>query len=140
MAEATPDGVGAAGDGIRKVSFPIVGDLAGLRRLAREFLAPEAFDEMREMNFILAISEAANNVLDHAGTTGTVTLRRGDGQVVAEVSDRAGLLTDPEAGMTPPLVGSRRGYGLWLMRQMCDRVEILRDQAGSTVRLTVLRA
>ncbi|MDP9865935.1 MULTISPECIES: ATP-binding protein [Streptosporangium] len=137
-AQVAPDGARAAADG--KVSFPIVGDLAGLRRLARRFLEPEAFDELREMNFILAISEAANNVLDHAGTAGTVTLLRAADRIVAEISDRAGLLTDAEAGTTAPPVGSRRGYGLWLMRQMCDKVEILHGPAGSTVRLTVLRA
>ncbi|MGV9771268.1 ATP-binding protein [Streptosporangium sp. NPDC003464] len=138
--QVAPDAARAAVDGVRKVSFPIVGDLAGLRRLARRFLEPEAFDELREMNFILAISEAANNVLDHAGTAGTVTLLRAADRIVAEISDRAGLLTDAEAGTTAPPVGSRRGYGLWLMRQLCDKVEILHGPAGSTVRLTVLRA
>ncbi|MER5320346.1 ATP-binding protein [Streptosporangium roseum] len=138
-AQAPPEG-GTAADGVRTLSLPIAGDLAGLRRLARRFLEPEVLDEMREKNFILAVSEAANNVLDHAGTDGTIILRRGADRIVAEISDRAGLLTDAEAGMTPPPVGSRRGYGLWLMRQMCDGVEILHDPAGSTVRLTILRA
>ncbi|WP_031172373.1 ATP-binding protein [Streptosporangium roseum] len=138
-AQAPPEGETAA-DGVRTLSLPIAGDLAGIRRLARRFLEPEALDEMREKNFILAVSEAANNVLDHAGTGGTIILRRGAGRVVAEISDRAGLLTDTEAGTVPPPVGSRRGYGLWLMRQMCDGVEILHDPAGSTIRLTILRA
>ncbi|MET8333471.1 ATP-binding protein [Streptosporangium canum] len=138
-AQAPPEGE-TAEDGVRTLSLPIAGELAGIRRLARRFLEPEALDAMREKNFILAVSEAANNVLDHAGTGGTIILRRGTGRVVAEISDRAGLLTDTEAGTVPPPVGSRRGYGLWLMRQMCDGVEILHDPAGSTIRLTILRA
>lgn len=130
---------GARGDGRRVSSFPIAGDLAEMRRRTREFLAPAALDEFREMNLVLAISEAANNVLDHAGTDGLVTLRYDDHRVVAEVRDEAGLLTDAGTGLVAPPVGARRGYGLWLMRQVCDAVEILHDPAGSTVRLTMLR-
>ncbi|GAA3093814.1 ATP-binding protein [Streptosporangium carneum] len=123
--------------GVRRTAFPIAGDLSEMRRRTREFLAPAAFDELREMNFVLAISEAANNVLDHAGTEGVVVLLCEADRVVAEIRDEAGLLTDADAGLTPPPVGSRRGYGLWLMREMCDAVEILHSGAGSTVRLTM---
>ncbi|WP_326824714.1 ATP-binding protein [Streptosporangium sp. NBC_01756] len=146
MAEADTEHTGTASEvarsdaeGVHTLSFPIVGGLAELRGQVRVFLKPAGLDEMREMNFLLAVSEAINNVLDHAGTAGAVTLRRTADQVVAEISDQAGLLTDTKAGMTPPPVGSRRGYGLWLMRQMCDEVEILCDPAGSTVRLTITR-
>ncbi|GHH66906.1 hypothetical protein GCM10017673_13200 [Streptosporangium violaceochromogenes] len=120
-------------------AFPIAGDLSGLRRRTRAFVRAASLDVFREMNFVLAVSEAANNVLDHAGTDGLVTLRSDPGRLVAEIRDGAGLLTDTEAGLVPPPVGSRRGYGLWLMRQMCDEVEILHDPTGSTVRLTMLR-
>lgn len=125
-------------DGEWGTAFPIAGDLSGLRRRTRAFLRAASLDAFREMNFVLAVSEAANNVLDHAGTDGLVTLRREPGRLVAEIRDEAGLLTDTEAGLVPPPVGSRRGYGLWLMRQMCDEVEILHDPTGSTVRLTML--
>ncbi len=126
-------------DDVRRTSFPIEGNLSELRRRTREFLRPVALDEQREMNFILAISEAANNVLDHAGTEGFVVLQCDGGRVVAEIRDEAGLLTDTGAGLKPPPVGSRRGYGLWLMREMCDAVEILPAPGGSTVRLTMTR-
>ncbi|MEV7008109.1 ATP-binding protein [Streptosporangium sp. NPDC051022] len=127
------------GGEVRRISFPIEGDLSEMRRRAREFLAIVAFDEFRETNFILAISEAANNVLDHAGTDGLVTLRCDADRVVAEIRDEAGVLTDTEAGRTPPPVGSRRGYGIWLMREMCDEVEISQERGASTVRLTMMR-
>ncbi|MFF0310738.1 ATP-binding protein [Streptosporangium sp. NPDC004379] len=127
----------ACGDAV--ASFPIGGDLSELRERAREFLTPAKLGERQESNFILAISEAANNVLDHARTSGVLVLRRCADRVVAEVSDEAGTLTDPLAGMIAPEVGSRRGYGLWLMRQMCDEVEIVSGPAGSTVRLVMRR-
>ncbi|MFD0887145.1 ATP-binding protein [Streptosporangium algeriense] len=123
----------------RRTSFPIGDDLSEMRRRAREFLAAAALGELRETNFVLAISEAANNVLDHAGTEGRVVLRCDAERVVAEITDEAGLLTDTGAGRTRPPIGSRRGYGLWLMRQMCDSVEILTERGASTVRLTMLR-
>ncbi|MER7132321.1 ATP-binding protein [Streptosporangium saharense] len=124
---------------VRRTSFPIGEDLSEMRRQAREFLAAAALGELRETNFVLAISEAANNVLDHAGTDGRIVLRCDDERVVAEISDEAGLLTDTAAGRVRPPVGSRRGYGLWLMREMCDSVEILAERGASTVRLTMLR-
>ncbi|MEU6740817.1 ATP-binding protein [Streptosporangium sandarakinum] len=118
-------------------SFPIGGNLSELRERTRDFLAPAKPSERQEANFLLAVSEAANNVLDHARTPGVLVLRRCADRVVAEISDEAGTLTDPLAGMTAPEVGSRRGYGLWLMRQMCDEVEITSGPAGSTVRLVM---
>ncbi|GAA3008075.1 ATP-binding protein [Streptosporangium longisporum] len=129
------DGSGAD---IARVTFPISGDLASLRAKVRAFLVRAEFDEVTEKNFVLALSEAANNVLDHSGGTGTLTMRHLEGRVVAEIHDDAGLLIDPHAGMKQPPVGSRRGYGIWLMRTLCDSVEILHDPGGSTVRLTML--
>ncbi|MEU4829496.1 ATP-binding protein [Streptosporangium sp. NPDC023615] len=126
------------GNEIADVSFPIAGDLGSLRARARAFLTRARFDDVTEKNFILALSEAANNVLDHSGVTGTLTMRYLEGRVVAEIHDEAGLLVDPEAGTKQPPVGSRRGYGLWLMRRLCDSVEILHGPEGSTVRLTML--
>jgi anti-sigma regulatory factor (Ser/Thr protein kinase) len=117
------------------VRYPISEDLAFLRGRVHDYLASLGFDERRRMDFVLAVNEAMGNVLDHANASGTLALHHDTKQVVAEVVDTAGLLTDPDAGKTTPPPGARRGYGLWLIRQLCDDVQILHSEGLSCVRL-----
>src|SRR5690606_4066288 len=76
------------------------------------YLAALGFDHRRRVDFVLAVNEALGNVLDHTDGPGTLTLRCDGEHVVAEISDTAGLLTDPDAGTSPPPPGAPRGYGL----------------------------
>ena len=120
-------------------SFPITEDLAFLRRQVYEYLTSLGFGERRCIDFVLAVNEALGNVLEHADGTGTLTLAHDDEHAIAEISDTAGLLTDPDAGRSRPPPDAYRGYGLWLMRELCDRVEISADEHGSVVRLSMRR-
>nr|PZN37167.1 MAG: hypothetical protein DIU60_25265 [Actinomycetota bacterium] len=118
---------------------PITEDLSFLRRQVDDYLAALGFDHRRRVDFVLAVNEALGNVLDHTDGPGTLTLRCDGEHVVAEISDTAGLLTDPDAGTSPPPPGAPRGYGLWLMRELCDAVEIAAGGHGSVVRLRMRR-
>ncbi len=119
--------------------YPINEDLAFLRHQVHEYLTSLGFGERQRMDFVLAVNEALGNVLDHAYAVGTLTLAHDAQHVTAEISDTAGLLTDANAGMSPPPPGAHRGYGLWLMRELCDSVEISADSHGSVVRLRMRR-
>lgn len=119
--------------------YPIGDDLAFLRGRVQEYLVALGFGERQRMDFVLAVNEALGNVLDHAHAAGTLTLDHDRSHVTAEISDTAGLLTDANAGLVPPPPGSHRGYGLWLMRQLCDSVDITADSRGSVVRLRMRR-
>src|SRR5690606_9861031 len=96
---------------------PITEDLSFLRRQVDDYRAALGFGHRRRVDFVLAVNEALGNVLDHTDGPGTLTLRCDGEHVVAEISDTAGLLTDPDAGTSPPPPGAPRGYGLWLMRE-----------------------
>lgn len=119
--------------------YPVTDDLTFLRQRVREYLTALGFGERRCSDFVLAVSEALGNVLEHARTPGTLTLSHDAGHVTAEISDSAGLLTDPDAGVSRPPPDAHRGYGLWLMRELCDSVQISADEHGSVVRLRMRR-
>jgi anti-sigma regulatory factor (Ser/Thr protein kinase) len=46
-------------------------------------------------------------------------------------------MTDPLAGYMPPGDRPEGGMGLWLARQLCDRVEVLATDDPTVVRMTM---
>jgi anti-sigma regulatory factor (Ser/Thr protein kinase) len=84
--------------------------------------------------FVLAVSEAAGNVIRHAGGVADVTVRVRDGALIAEIADEGpGFDAAEPVGRPSPRAG--HGRGLWLMRRCVDRVEVFRRTVGTTVRL-----
>ncbi|MBB5631242.1 ATP-binding protein [Sphaerisporangium krabiense] len=115
--------------------WPITDDLGALRREVGAFAGEAGLAGVRLQDLVLAVNEAAANVLDHAEGRGHVIAWH-DGQfVTVEIHDRLGLLVPAHANAPDPGVGTLRGRGLWLMRQLCDEVYITKDERGSTVRL-----
>ena len=46
------------------------------------------------------------------------------------------VIADPtEAGRQPPAADASGGHGLWLVHQICDKVELRSDAGGTTIRL-----
>lgn len=80
----------------------------------------------------MAVNEAAANVLEHGGGTGSVLARRDADGVWVDVLDTADTLTPKHLHGRPNPLG-RRGYGLWLIRRLCD--EVLLDHPGGRSRL-----
>jgi anti-sigma regulatory factor (Ser/Thr protein kinase) len=95
-------------------------------------------DEEDAHRFVLAVSEAASNVILHAGGFGEVSVRISDGALVAEIVDGGPGIDDTAPGCPEP--GARHGRGLWLMRRCVDRVEVFSRSIGTTVRLIKLIA
>lgn len=83
----------------------------------------------------LAVSEAVTNALQHGGSA-TVVVYESAEAVMVEVHDQADIEI-PDLPAQPPSQVSLRGRGLWLARQMCDRVEIMRHRTGNAVRLVM---
>jgi anti-sigma regulatory factor (Ser/Thr protein kinase) len=85
-------------------------------------------------DLVIVVGELTANTLAHTGGPGVLRLWVSGGDVVCQVDD-GGQITDPQAGMRrpdPAADGGRRG--LWVVRQLCDRVEISSGPEGSTVR------
>jgi anti-sigma regulatory factor (Ser/Thr protein kinase) len=97
---------------------------------AREAGLPEA----RAQDLVLAVSEVAANTLRHTQSSGTLAIWRDQDEIVCEIRD-SGVITDPDPGGRRPPSGSLGGHGLWLVRQICDQVELTSDDSGTTIRM-----
>jgi len=93
------------------------------------------FSVERAMEFVAAAGEAAANAIEHGPGFGTLKLWHEDEAIVCEISDPAGRLLDGSAGASPPALEAENGRGLWLIRQLCDVVEIEAGTAKTTVRM-----
>jgi len=115
---------------------------AGLAQV-RKFTAARArragLPPRRVNDLVIAVAELAANTLAHTSGPGTLTLWITDDAVICQVQDQ-GQLTDPHAGMIRPAPDAPGGgRGLWVVHQLCDRVQISTGQAGTTVRVSMLR-
>jgi len=110
------------------------GALALIRREVRRWLGPLEVTPDAEADLVLAVSEAASNVIDHAYPTPTdravveVFLWTESGALLVEVVDH-GQWRHPG----PHATG--RGRGIEIMQRMVDAVLIHHDARGTRVLL-----
>ncbi len=109
-------------------------DLARVRALVLRQARAAGLAEDRASDLVLAVSEVAANTLRHTRSSGTLAIWHDADEVVCEISDE-GVLADPLAGQRRPQPHASGGHGLWIVRQVCDRVEIASDASGTTVRM-----
>jgi len=103
------------------------------RRAQRAGLPPERRDDL-----VLAVNELATNSIRHGGGSGTLEIWETADALICQVTD-AGHLTDPRAGRMLPEPGEVGRYGLWLVNQLCDRVEQRTLPDGNLVRVSMGR-
>lgn len=114
-------------------------EVAPVRHRLRHWLRDGGFGEDEASDFVLAVSEAINNSVEHAypgPVRGDVEVRarsEEDGTVHVEVADQG-------RWRVPPPALTLRGRGLLLMRESVDEVEIDRTVRGTTVRLRRTRS
>jgi anti-sigma regulatory factor (Ser/Thr protein kinase) len=109
-------------------------DLSQVRALVLQYARVAGLTESRANDLVLAVSEVAANTLRHTKAPGTLAIWHDADEVVCEVHDE-GTITDPHAGQHKPPPGASGGHGLWLVRQVCDLVELTSDANGTTVRM-----
>lgn len=80
----------------------------------------------------LAADEAITNARRHGQGTVTTRIWRGPNRVAVAVSDEGEGPSSPFVGMVN---GSASRQGMWLLHQLCTRVNTTRDQDGFTVHL-----
>ncbi|MBX6383652.1 MAG: ATP-binding protein [Microbispora sp.] len=117
--------------------WPITDDLAALRENIQRYAAQAGLTGPRLDDLVIAANEAAINVLEHGGGTGTLTISCADGVLVIDVADRAGVLRPGAVPSERPSGRGDRGFGLWLMGELCDSVTIDRVPGQSTIRLSM---
>ena len=116
--------------------FVYTTNLSEVRTLAEKQARAAGLPEDRVIDFVIAVSEVTGNTVRHADSPGTMDIWLEAGELVCEVRD-AGVITDPRAGSQPPPVGSNGGHGLWLIHQVCDRVELRSGADGTVIRLHI---
>jgi anti-sigma regulatory factor (Ser/Thr protein kinase) len=128
---------------MRKAPFPRLPDavivtfttnLAAVRALVRRCAHDAGLSDQRTIDLVIAASEVAANTALRAKTAGTLTIWHDAKEITCQITD-AGFIGDPLAGSRLPRPGATPGYGLWVVNQVCDRVDLLSDETGTTIRM-----
>jgi anti-sigma regulatory factor (Ser/Thr protein kinase) len=90
--------------------------------------------EARAIDLTLAVSEVAANTVKHAESPGSLKIWYDAKEIVCQIHDE-GVITDPLAGRRQPSLDASGGHGLWIVNQVCDQVEIVSGETGTTIRL-----
>jgi anti-sigma regulatory factor (Ser/Thr protein kinase) len=109
-------------------------DLAAVRKFVRRQAALVGLPARRVGDLVLAASEVAANTLAHTEGGGRVCVWPRHGTFICEFSD-SGTIGDQQAGQVRPSGTTAGGLGLWVVRQVCDAVDIRSRPGGTTIRL-----
>ncbi|GAA1674938.1 hypothetical protein GCM10009733_084950 [Nonomuraea maheshkhaliensis] len=102
----------------------ITADLSLLRSRLHAFALSSGFSGERANDLIIAINEAAANILEHGTGTGVLTARRDAHGIWVEIVEPGGTLTADHLPPSDPPASAVRGFGLWIIRQLCDVVTV----------------
>ena len=109
-------------------------DLSQVRALVLQQAMEAGLAEGRANDLVLAVSEVAANTLRHTRSSGTLGIWHDQDEIVCEIRD-GGTITDVSVGRHKPAPDASGGHGLWIVRQVCDLVELTSDANGTTVRM-----
>jgi anti-sigma regulatory factor (Ser/Thr protein kinase) len=115
------------------------GELRALRRAAATAAAAGGLPPEQVNDFVLVVGELATNSLEHGRAPRSVRMWADSDGITCEVSND-GAYGDPYLGLLPPTPHQRRGRGVWLTRQLCDRVDVQLDGTGVRVRARMTRS
>jgi anti-sigma regulatory factor (Ser/Thr protein kinase) len=110
-------------------------DLALVRDLARIHAWHAGLRGRRLNDLVLVVNEAATNVLEHGGGAGRLVAVADEGGLTVRISDVAGTLSPEHLAAARIRPAGTRGLGLWLVRLLCDEVEL--DHPGGGARLSL---
>jgi serine/threonine-protein kinase RsbW len=114
-------------------SLDLAAGLIEIRRLVRS--VARRVMSSRAGDVVLATHEVAMNALTHGQGQGAVRIWSADDELVCEVEDHGPGIWDLLAGTRQPAPHRDRGRGLWIARQLSDRLEIETTPHGALVRL-----
>lgn len=114
--------------------FAYITNLSEVRALAEKHARMAGLPEDRVVDFVIAVGEIAANTVRHARSGGSMDIWQDRDEIVCEIRD-AGVIADPLVGRRRPPRGATGGHGLWLVYQICDRVDLHSDENGTVIRL-----
>jgi anti-sigma regulatory factor (Ser/Thr protein kinase) len=115
-------------------------ELSRLRRCLADVVRMAGLAEPRRSDFVLAVHEVTGNAVQHGGGRGRARLWYADGALRCRVTDDGPGLTDQAIPATLPDPCSdadfdEDGRGLWLARELSDRLYITGGSGGAIVTL-----
>jgi len=116
------------------MSYTYTTDLAAIRAVVHRYALQAGLTEARAIDLTLAVSEVAAKTVKHAKSPGSLKIWYDAKEIVCQIHDE-GVITDPLAGRRQPSLDASGGHGLWIVNQVCDQVEILSGETGTTIRL-----
>ena len=116
------------------MSYSYTTDLAAVRAVVYRYAKLAGLPEHRAVDLVLAVSEVAANTVRHAKSPGSLKIWYDSHEIICQIQDE-GIIRDPLAGWRKPVMDSTGGHGLWIVRQVCDEVEMHSDGTGTTIRL-----
>jgi anti-sigma regulatory factor (Ser/Thr protein kinase) len=108
--------------------------LSAVRTFVVSHAHAAGLSKSRTVDLMLAVSELAANSVKYAGGEGLVRIWREQATLICEVRD-GGRIDEPLAGRERPQPGQSGGYGMWLVNQVCELVQVRSFATGSVVRL-----
>lgn len=117
------------------VRLDVAVDLAPLRRRLAAWAAVRGAAGEDLDDVVTAAAEVATNAIEHGRPPARVRAWTEGGLLIVRVDDRGTAGIPATAGFRRPGVGSSRGRGLWIARQLADVVTTHGGQGGSTVQL-----
>jgi anti-sigma regulatory factor (Ser/Thr protein kinase) len=115
----------------------LTGELTAVLDLVRQTCAQAGLSTDQTVDLCLVVGELATNAIEHGAPPARVAAWQDDRTLVYEITDSGPGPLDPWLGFVPPQPLQPRGRGLWLSRQLADRVEIEASPAGTTARVEV---
>jgi anti-sigma regulatory factor (Ser/Thr protein kinase) len=122
-----------APDRAREMRFDS-GRLTDLRQFVAAAASAAGLEPIRASDFVVAANEVATNSVRHGGGDGRARIWLESEEIVCEISDR-GWIVEPLVGRRKPRGDLRRGWGLWLVNQLCDLVQIRSSEGGTAIRV-----
>lgn len=121
-------------------SLRVTADLAGLRAAVTVEARQAGVPAERIPDLLFALHELAINALTHGGGDARLACWIEDRHFVCELADEGRGIEDRYPGYRIPAPSDLGGRGIWLVRRLCDYVEIHSTPAGTRVRVRVSRA
>jgi anti-sigma regulatory factor (Ser/Thr protein kinase) len=112
-------------------------ELSQLRRCLTDVARLAGLAEPRRSDFVLAVHEVTGNAIQHGGGRGRARLWYADGALRCRVTDDGPGLADQAIPAAPPEPGGEDGRGLWLARELTDRMHVTGGAGGAIVTLEV---
>ncbi|WP_420078761.1 ATP-binding protein [Streptomyces sp. JL4002] len=89
--------------------------------------------EARRAQFVLAVYEVMCNAVRRGGGRGTIRLFRSADSLCCQIDDKGSGLDENLIPRALPSVDAPGSRGLWLVRELTDRMDIARSAGGASI-------